>query len=626
MASDISWQLSWVIYGFWGGILLVGIARRLIHSLLSTRRAELGRDLEGRQRRSERSSSPLYGGVQHWIRANLTTPAAFGSKHQRRSWFGTVPTRIEAIVVTAFYLLVATLCCVSYDVSWSSTHYTQANERWRTIADRTGKICYATLPILWIFAGRNNIFLWLTGWSFSTFNVFHRHIARVATILAILHSVAFSAIEANKGHLAQSWKERFWYMGGMATISLSLLLGFSSSLFRKRCYEVFLLIHIALSVVAIVGLFHHTEMFANKFNDYLWPVVAVWVFDRSARVVRLVYCNFHLSFSGGPVVTKTTATYLQDANVIRLEVIPGSNLLKPGPGQHYFIYQPAKWKGWENHPFTLGAWHGLKQHDNAAIMSCSTSDDNTVRKKDVEIQVLPVNSPMTPIGANFPSQRRKSITQVSEYKLVFFVRPYSSWTMRLKEECLKSLSGSVKATTLIEGPYGERSPLHQFETVVLIVGGTGLSGALPYLLDHVNRSASGQTQTRHITLIWCAKQAAMIRDVAARELQLVLDREDVNVYFHATSQYEIPIAMEASNIEKWVHAYPQLMISYRRPDIRRTIRSVVENAHAAGSAGGKVAIMTCGPAAMADEARSVIHQVLKGGMNNVEYFEETFGW
>lgn len=75
--------------------------------------------------------------------------------------------------------------------------YTKAIQTWRYVADRTGIICYANLPILWMFSGRNNIFLWLTGWSFSTFNIFHRHIARIATIQAVVHSIAYSALEAN---------------------------------------------------------------------------------------------------------------------------------------------------------------------------------------------------------------------------------------------------------------------------------------------------------------------------------------------------------------------------------------------------------------------------------------------
>ncbi|KAK5243435.1 hypothetical protein LTS06_010798, partial [Exophiala xenobiotica] len=429
------------------------------------------------------------------------------------------------------------------------------------------------------------------------------------------------------GHLAASWREKFWYMGGMATISLSLLIVFSSSFFRRRCYEVFLLLHIALSVLTIIGLFYHTKPFDGKFNDYLWPVVAIWAFDRFARVVRLVYCNLHFRFSGGPVATKTTATYLRDADVIRLEIVPGSGLLNPGPGQHYFIYQPAAWKGWENHPFTLGAWHSVNQPNTAAMISASSSsDEEDLKKKEIAVDIQSVNSPMTPIGPNFMNQKRTSMVRDAEYKLVFFVRPYSSWTQRLKQKCLNSATGSVNPKALIEGPYGERSPLHLYENVVLIVGGTGLSGALPYLLDHIRRAAIGETRTRHITLVWCAKQAAMIRDVAARELQMILGREDVHVYFHATSQYETPTTVDAGNLEKWMLASPQLIISYRRPNIKHTIFSVLNYVHTAGSAGDRVAILTCGPAAMADEARCAVHQALKGGNKGVEYFEETFGW
>lgn len=86
---------------------------------------------------------------------------------------------------------------------------------WRYIADRTGIISYANLPILWMFSGRNNVFLWLTGWSFSTFNIFHRHVARIATIQAIIHSICYSALEANYGYFAESWTEQYWYMGGL---------------------------------------------------------------------------------------------------------------------------------------------------------------------------------------------------------------------------------------------------------------------------------------------------------------------------------------------------------------------------------------------------------------------------
>jgi hypothetical protein len=54
---------------------------------------------------------------------------------------------------------------------------------------RTGVYAYIMAPLLFLFAGRNNILLWLTNWSHSTFLVLHRWIARIFTLQAILHSV-----------------------------------------------------------------------------------------------------------------------------------------------------------------------------------------------------------------------------------------------------------------------------------------------------------------------------------------------------------------------------------------------------------------------------------------------------
>ncbi|TVY39054.1 Ferric reductase transmembrane component [Lachnellula occidentalis] len=66
---------------------------------------------------------------------------------------------------------------------------------WRYVADRSGTLSYANLPVMWIFAGRNNILLWATGWDFSTFSIFHRHIGIVATVQAIVHDVAYTVEE-----------------------------------------------------------------------------------------------------------------------------------------------------------------------------------------------------------------------------------------------------------------------------------------------------------------------------------------------------------------------------------------------------------------------------------------------
>lgn len=55
-------------------------------------------------------------------------------------------------------------------------------------------MAFANLPLVWLFGGRNNILIWATGWSFATFNVFHRHVARVATLQGVAHSILYFAI------------------------------------------------------------------------------------------------------------------------------------------------------------------------------------------------------------------------------------------------------------------------------------------------------------------------------------------------------------------------------------------------------------------------------------------------
>lgn len=41
---------------------------------------------------------------------------------------------------------------------------------------------------------RNNLLMGMTGWDFGTFNNFHRWIARIATLQAVVHSVGYTVI------------------------------------------------------------------------------------------------------------------------------------------------------------------------------------------------------------------------------------------------------------------------------------------------------------------------------------------------------------------------------------------------------------------------------------------------
>lgn len=53
--------------------------------------------------------------------------------------------------------------CVPADRSWPNHKDEQLA---RYLADRTGIMSFYNLVLVWVLAGRNDVFLWVTGWSF----------------------------------------------------------------------------------------------------------------------------------------------------------------------------------------------------------------------------------------------------------------------------------------------------------------------------------------------------------------------------------------------------------------------------------------------------------------------------
>ena len=119
----------------------------------------------------------------------------------RHFWCLLLSPSISSYVRLPTEPLIKMFCSLSIPIFWtrhttltSSSWPESSHQTWRYIADCTGIVAIANYALLWAFAGRNNVFLWLTGWNYGTFNVFHRWIARVATVEVIVHSVAFTVI------------------------------------------------------------------------------------------------------------------------------------------------------------------------------------------------------------------------------------------------------------------------------------------------------------------------------------------------------------------------------------------------------------------------------------------------
>jgi predicted ferric reductase len=392
---------------------------------------------------------------------------------------------------------------------------------------------------------------------------------------------------------------------GQATVALSIILGFSSVFLRQRSYEVFLIIHIVLALIVIVALFIHTSYFGTEYNGYLWPTVAIWCFDRFLRLVRLAYCNFNV-FSGNAKTTKSSVMYSSASDVIRIDLQPSAKSLKGRPGQFYYLYQPFRLHGWENHPFTLGACtNGLEDVSPKSTENIEKTFATTTITK-------PSHSTADAVNLYSPTCSTQTLT--------FWIRPYDGWTKRLRDECIKA-GGVCYPKILIEGPYGHTLMMDTYDTITMVMGGTGIACAVPYIQGFLRRSKNGISYTSKIKLVWTVRQPEFVDELCANELAAAMCNSNIELEFYC-SKKTIPVGAPVSpDVSNEFIGRP--VIQSGRAPIASLIAEIGAEAKLSNS---RAAVLVCGPAAMADEARAAVHQSLKKGCRTLDYFEESYGW
>ena len=343
--------------------------------------------------------------------------------------------------------------------------------------------------------------------------------------------------------------------------------------------------------------------------------------DRSLRLVRLVYCNIHVRLNAGNQVqcTSSSATYDPAADVIRLEVTPGSSMIRPTPGDFYYLYQPFRLTGWESHPFTLGYW-SYETCYQPSPQARSSKDDHSVDVSQV---------PLLSDSSNTPEEMQLKHSNQQGLKFTFWVRPYDGWTRSLRQQCTQSPDLTINTTILLEGPYGNPFPLWNYESVLLIAGGTGIAAVVPYIQDHLLRASSDSdeqtttstTQTRDLHLIWTTRQSPFIHQIASRELAPALAHDNFRASFYTTGSKSNPAESIADHAASG--ADNKMETFEGRPDLESLILDHAEEAQLSESS---AAVLVCGPAALADEARAAVHLAMRRGYRRIRYVEESFSW
>lgn len=288
----------------------------------------------------------LNGRVTKLFRSYVSLPAFGRRTHaHHKSFLGAiewlVPTRLESILVIGYWIMLLCFNVTNYTLQTPNLYWPKSKsaEMGRKIADRTGFMSMYMMPLLVLFAGRNNFMQWLTGWSYSRFMIFHRWISRSVTLLVLLHAVGMTYNGKGIGKYDKRNKEEYVRWGYVGFVAMCVMCFHSLLWFRRHLYEIFLLSHIILAVFFIVGGWIHTA--DDKVEQFYITCTAIWVFDRVVRLCRLASFGVR------------EATLQLRANETIKVTLPRPAYWKPFPGCYAFIHFLRPTHFWQAHPFTI---------------------------------------------------------------------------------------------------------------------------------------------------------------------------------------------------------------------------------------------------------------------------------
>ncbi|KAL1994156.1 hypothetical protein VTN49DRAFT_2825 [Thermomyces lanuginosus] len=509
---------------------------------------------------------------------------------------GTLPSRLQTTLL-AIYLLSQVAYCtlLDYDV----------NEKRALIAElrgRSGNLAVLNMVPLFIFAGRNNILIWLLGVSFDTYNLFHRWLGRIVAVETVVHVIAWFINASDEVSLSDAFfrirTTPFFAWGAVGTVAMILLISHSPSPIRHAFYETFLHLHQLFALTALVGVYIHARIDVLPQRYWACLAMALWAFERSLRWIRRFYLNFHR----GKMTTVLIRAMPGEACRVTFH-LPRRVHIKPG--SHVYAFFPTvSW--WMSHPFSV-AWVDPE--------SCVTPPAHPADmiQSDLERYGSILNrSRSEKQGSTGMYQRELLDKHQTSVSLVVAAR--SGMTRKLYNKALTCPKGILRTVGYIEGPYSSSEcPMGSYGTAILFSGGAGITHHMLYVRDLLLRADDGYVATQRIYLIWAIRHTDClnwVREWMDQILRLPNRRQILTIMLFVSKprhRYEIKSPSDT------VQMFPGRC----RPDV--VLREALPNRI------GATIVSVCGPGAFADDVRSAARMHMDQGIA-IDFVEESFTW
>ncbi|KAL3472006.1 ferric reductase like transmembrane component-domain-containing protein [Aspergillus californicus] len=500
---------------------------------------------------------------------------------------GTLPSRFQTILVVLYVASQIAYCALlDYDENVKAALVAE-------LRGRSGTLAVLNMVPLFILAGRNNPLIPLLRISFDTYNLLHRWLGRIVVIESIVHTIAWAVNAVDEKDFADMLfrlrTEPFFVWGLVGTVSMAFLLLHSPSPIRHAFYETFIHLHQLAAFLAFLGVYLHIDIDSLPQMPWITAIGAFWLFDRVARLTRLIYLNYSLK---------------KGCTALVVEALPGEackvtfhlpKRVHITPGSHVYAYIPSL-SLWMSHPFSV-AW---VSPSSSVTTPGYTDDKNTLTPSSLEKQLplLPDHLPST--------------TQHTSVSLIVAAR--KGMTRKLYNKALTSPESTLYTTGFIEGPYASHpNDPATYGTAVLFSAGAGITHHMLTVRDLLIRASQGRVPTQKIYLVWSVRSTehlAWVRDWMDQILRLPGRRDILTIQlFVSKPKSSREIVSPSSTV--------QMFPGRCRPDV--VLDEVIPIRV------GATLVSVCGPGAFADEVRDAARRKIgKGAV--IDFVEEAFTW
>lgn len=483
----------------------------------------------------------------------------------------TLPSNGTTLAVLAFIGLQIFYTCFMTSLSISMLF---------VFADRTSLVFVANLPLLYLFAAKNQPIKILTGYSYESLNILHRRLGEVMCLLALLHSagmigVWYTVLQPAGITLINFLLIKMILLGIGAFLAYEILYLTSLGSFRQRWYELFLGVHVVLQVAALVLVwFHH-----RRSRWYVGVALAIFLID------RLVY-----RISVKTMTVRASLEVQEDMRTVVLRAPISTPVTKHKRAKSTLgAGLTAGWKATE-HVFltvpSLARKHIIQAHP-FTIASKAPTDDEKEANLDLIIRAQD----------GFSGD------------LVRYAKCHDTVTIR------------------VDGPYGSQSAvktLQDSDYAVIVAGGSGIAVAWPLVwslidgrttrdLEHqINPATRNKKKNKKILFVWIIRERSHTSWLGEHKLAELRANNGVTLMTPPpTSEQGHPDI--ANILREWIHDHVDVDDDDNDDDddARR---------------GGKIGVVASGPDGMNRAVRNVCSAMLRDGRRDVRVEVEKFGW